>query len=814
MPSVPSSVHVGRDERARAIPVPGSVLGTEVRRLEDPELLVGGGTFVSNLEVDGLAQLAFVRSPVAHGTISAIDTAAAAALPGVVAVLTAADLGLGSIEPFAVINPNCPRPPLAEDRVRFVGEPVVAVVAETHAVALDAVDLVEIEYDPLPSVTDPEAALAPDAPLQFEELGSNLAIGLRDAAEDVLADADTVVRGRFLNQRVAVAPMEGNAIVAIPADGDRSLTVHVSTQMPHRFAETVCNTFGLEPQEVRVIAPHVGGGFGGKAGAVAEHVVTIAAARRLTRPVAWIETRSENLVAMPHARAQIQWAELGVKADGTITGMRCRVLGDAGAYAGFGGAFPLGPGYLMAQGVYEIPALAYDGAGVLTNTTPLGGVRGAGRPEATALIERLIDLAAHQLDIDPIDFRLRNLIPKDAFPYTTRTGAVYDSGDYERSVREAARIAEYDQLRSEQATRRMSGSTRQLGIGVATYVELTGAWPNEWSSVRVNDDGTVTVRAGTSAHGQGHRTAYAMLVADRLGVPIDAVDLVQSDTALIPRGHGTGGSRSLQIGGSSVDGAAHAVLERARELAADRLEADANDIVVHDDGRLGVVGVPSRALAWNELASAADEDGRPLEEQFVFETTGNTYPFGTHIAVVEVDTETGDVELRRFVSVDDCGRVINPLTVRGQQHGGIAHGIAQALYEQIVYDADGNPLTTNLADYAVPGAAEFPYFDTADTETPTPLNPLGAKGVGESGTTGATPAVQNAVIDAVSHLGVRHIDLPCTPERVWHAIERARVHGPEEPWQDPPIVFESLPLRGQGGNVLSSERRAADTTGL
>jgi carbon-monoxide dehydrogenase large subunit len=684
---------------------------------------------------------------------------------------------------------------------------VVAVLADTAAQAADAAEAVVVDYEPLPAVVDPEDALAPDAPIQFDELGSNLAAGLRDAEDgDVLAGADVVVRGRFVNQRVAVVPMEGNAIAVIPGEGP-ALTVYVSTQMPHLFRTLACRLLDIAEEDMRVIAPHVGGGFGGKAGITAEHAVALAAARRLGRPVTWVETRSENLLALPHGRSQVQYVEMGFTRDGCITGLHASVVGDAGAYGGFGGGLSMGPTRNMAQGVYRIPKLAFDVAVAVTNTTPMGAFRGAGRPEAAAYLERIMDLAADELDIDPVELRRRNLLPADVFPYTTLVGTTYDSGDYALPLDRAVEAAAYTDLRSEQARRRAAGDRWQLGIGVSTYVEVTaGGSANEYGSVEVHEDGTATVSAGTSAHGQGHATSFAMIVADRLGLPLTDIRYVQSDTALVPRGGGTGGSRSLQLGGTAVHAAAAEVLARARRLAAAQLEADEADIVLTDDGRLGVAGVPARALTWAELARSAnrrgnggdgDDEAGPLAAALDVTQTGPTYPFGAHVAVVEVDIETGQVRFVKHVAVDDCGRILNPLLVRGQQHGGIAQGAAQALWEQFVYDEHGNPLTSTLAEYAMPSAAEFPSFDTLSTETPTPLNPLGAKGIGESGTIGSMPAVQNAVIDAVSHLGVRHIEMPCSPEKVWRAIQTAGDGGDTVGWREPPAVFASLPRRGQ-----------------
>jgi aerobic carbon-monoxide dehydrogenase large subunit len=806
--------------------MPGSLLGNSVRRVEDPELLTGRGTYVGNMRLDDLGRVAFVRSPVAHARIERIDSSAAAAAPGVIAVLTASDLDVAPFHGFMVLNEACARPPLATDKVRFVGEAVAIVVAETDAAAEDAAELVVVDYDPLPAVADMETAVEDGAPMQFEELGTNLVYGQSGAnGKDPLEGAATILRARLENQRVAVVPMEGDAIVALPGEqpGGREMTVYVSTQMPHGFQQMANNNLGFGQGDLRVVTPHVGGGFGAKAGMGHEHAAVIAAARRLNRPLRWIQNRSENLVGMPHGRGQVQWIEMGFDGDGRITGMHCRVLSDAGAYAGFGGALAVGPTRTMIGGVYDIPAIQYDVAVAVTNTTPMGAFRGAGRPEAAELLERMMDLASDELGIDPVEIRRRNLLPSFDSPTTTVIGTEYDTGDYGRVLDEVLRIAGYDQLRSEQAARRASGDRWQVGIGVSVYVEITaGATRSEFAAVEVHRDGSATIRVGTSAHGQGHATTFSMIVSDRLGIPLEDIRFVQSDTALIPRGGGTGGSRSLQVGGSAVLSAAEEVWKVAREVAARELEAGVEDIVVQPDGRVGVAGVPARALTWGELATAV-EASRPdtadgaagdgaagdgaagdgaaglegrLAAEVDFAVDGATFPFGAHVSVVEVDIETGSVRPVRHVAVDDCGRIVNPLLVAGQQHGGIAQGMAQALWEQVVFDADGNPTTVNLADYAMPSAAEFPSCETHNTETPTPRNPLGAKGIGESGTIGSTPSVHNAVIDAVSHLGVRHIPMPCTPERVWRAIEDARNASDgssQVPWSEPPAIFDRLP---------------------
>jgi carbon-monoxide dehydrogenase large subunit len=768
--------------------MPGSILGTSVRRVEDPELLVGTAEFVDDLDIPGVLHLAFVRSTVAHARLLGVDVADTRAMPGVVDVFVAADLDLPLYEGFMALNEHAKRPPLATEKVRFVGDTIAVVVAESRVAAVDAAETVIVEYDPLPAAIDPEAAVTAGAPMQFEAIGSNIAAAIKPRSDDdVLADADVVVRARIENQRIAVMPMEGNAIAVIPGT-DPALTVYVSTQMPHGVLNKAAPLFDMEPAQIRVVAPHVGGAFGGKAGLSTEHMVAIAVAQRLQRPVKWVETRSENLIAMPHGRGQVQYCELGLRRDGTIVGLRARVIGDAGAYAGFGGSLAMGPTRMMAQGVYEIPKISYEAVVALTNTTPMGAFRGAGRPEAAAMLERIMDIAAAELELDPAEIRRRNFLQPDQFPYTTRMRTVYDSGDYERALDEALRIADYDALRKDQAQRRARGDRVQLGIGVSAYVEITaGGAGGEYASVDVHDDGYATIHVGTSGHGQGHATSFAMIVADRLNIPVDHVRFVQSDTAVVPHGGGTGGSRSLQLGGSSVANAADAVVAQARELAATMLEANPDDIVVMHDGRIGVAGVPAKALTWADLAQR-----QPLHAVSDFTQDGPTFPFGAHVAVVEVDLDTGMVTPIRHVAVDDCGRILNPMIVAGQQHGGIAQGIAQALWEQYVYDADGNPLTATLTDYAMPSAAELPSYEATNTETPSPRNPLGAKGIGESGTIGSTPAVQSAVIDAVSHLGIRHLDIPCTPERVWRAVRAAEAGDPSDPWRDPPPVFDTV----------------------
>lgn len=777
-----------------------SILGTSVIRLEDPAFLTGATTYIDNLDLSGVLHLAFVRSTVALGRILSISTDHAWAMSGVVGVFTAVDLNIAPHHAFMATNDAVKRPPLATGMVHFVGDPVAVVVARTKSEAVDAAETVIIDYDVLPAQVDMEQALAADAVSQYDTLVGNLMTGFRDPQGDsVLADAEVVVRGRFENQRIAVVPMEGNAIAVLPGDdgNGHDITVYVSTQMPHMFQRLICAVFGTEPAKMRVITPNVGGGFGGKAGITAEHSVAVAVARRLERPVKWVETRTENMQALPHGRGQVQYVEMGFTRAGKITGLRARIVGDAGAYAGFGGNLVIGPTVAMAQGVYDIPKISIDAAVALTTTTPMGAFRGAGRPEATCMLERIMDLAADEFGVDPAELRRRNLLQPEQFPYTTRTGRTYDVGRYEFALDAALKASDYTALLAEQTERRERGDRVQMGIGISTYVEITaGGGGGEFGAVDIAPDGSATIRVGTSGHGQGHPTSFAMIVHDQLGIPLDMIHFVQSDTAEVPRGSGTGGSRSLQLGGTAVQHAAVAVLKRAKQLAATALEANVEDIVVNDDGKVGVAGVPASALTWSELAAhAAWSDDGPLGAELDVTQSDATFPFGSHVAVVDVDMETGYVRLRRLIAVDDAGRILNPMLVNGQQHGGIAQGVAQALWEQFVYDDNGNPLTSTLAEYAMPSAAEFPSFEVSNTETPTPLNSLGAKGIGESGTIGSMPAAHNAVVDALSHLGVRHIDMPCTPERVWQAITDAAAGTLPSPWREPPEFFATLPVR-------------------
>jgi len=754
--------------------MPGSILGNAVRRREDPRLVSGRGRYVDDLPAEDGLFAVFVRSPLAHARLGGVDVTAARAVPGVVDAFTAADLGLPARLAFGLLPDAFVRAPLATDTVRFVGEPVAVVVAETRAAAADGAEAVAADYDPLPVIATPEAAAADGATLVFPAHGSNVAFETAVPGDgDVLAGADVVVSGRIVNQRLAAVPMEPDGAVAAIDPDTGGMRIWASTQNPHMVRDYVADMLGIPESQVRCISPDVGGGFGAKGFTYPEQAIVAVLARRLGRPVRWIQTRSECFLAMAQGRAQVQDFELGAKRDGELVGLRARVVADAGAYPGVGAFLPFFTGQMLA-GVYRLPRIDYSARVYVTNTTPLGAYRGAGRPEATALLERAMDRLATELGMDPAELRRRNYIPPEDFPLTTAGGASYDSGEYARALDHALELAGYADLRAEQRRRREAGERRLLGIGLSSYVEITAVGsPTEFGSVEANADGTFRVLAGTHSHGQGHETAYAQIVADTLDVPVESVRVVEGDTALIPRGDGTAGSRSLQLAGSAVLEASRALLERGRRLTADVLEANPDDVVALGDGRLGVRGVPGSGLTWAELAAAAAQRGEPPLREDHDTVAEPSFPFGTHVAVAEVDLDTGEARLVRHVAVDDCGRQVNPMLVQGQVHGGIAQGAAQALFEEMVHDADGNPLTGSLLDYGMPTANELPVFETGSTVTPTPRNPLGVKGIGEAGTIGSTPAVQNAVVDALAHLGIRHLDMPLTPERVWRAAEEA-----------------------------------------
>jgi carbon-monoxide dehydrogenase large subunit len=762
------------------------MFGVPALRSEDPRFLRGEGRYLENIPIPDALRAVFVRSIMPHGRVSDIEgLEEARSMPGVAAIFTADDLRIppqapsGNVEGASgTLEGPFSREVLARDVVRHVGEAVAVVIADSLAHGQDAAELVWPAVEALEAVTDVEAATAAGAPVLFPTHGSNVAHAFEQHWDvDALAGAEVIARGRIVQQRVAPVPMETNAIAVVPEDDD-SYTIWVSSQVPFDVRRDLADVLGVDKKRIRIVAPDVGGGFGAKLIVYPEFAVVAAAAKALGRPVRWAETRSESMLNLNHGRAQVQHVEIGAKRDGTVVGMRVELLADMGAYPV--GAFLPTTTQEMLAGVYAIPRIASRGWSVVTNATPVAAYRGAGRPEATALVERAMDLIAAELGMDPVDVRRKNMIPADVFPYTTASGTTYDIGDYGLALDEALKIADVPRLRVEQATRRERGDHLQLGIGVCTYVEITAFASKEFGSVRVHPDGTVTVLTGVSPQGQGHETALAQVASSILGMPFEAVRVVHSDSAVVPRGAGTWGSRSLQVGGSAIVEQSQAVAAKARALASHLLEVDEADLTEPLDGRFEVAGAPERAITWAELAAAADDPSRlpadvtpGLVASGTFRELESTFPFGAHVAVVEVDTETGDARLVRHIAVDDCGRILNPMLVDGQVHGGLAQGIAQALYEEVRYDESGNPVSGNLATYGIPAASELPWFEIAHTETPTPLNPLGAKGIGESATIGSTPAVQSAVVDALSHLGVRHIDLPLSPERVWRAIRDA-----------------------------------------
>jgi carbon-monoxide dehydrogenase large subunit len=764
--------------------LPVSILGTSVLRIEDLRFLTTGGVYTADVEderLEGACHVFFVRSPIASARIGQIDLGAALSAPGVVAAFTGADLA--DLPPAAPpvpgpINVRMRQPLLAREVVRHVGEAVAVVVTEDPYQGEDAAELIAVDYDPLPPVLDTDAAVAASAEsgtLLFPEAGTNVAARFGDAAElrpELFEGCEVVVRAAIVNQRLAPAPLETRAAAAVwGADG--RLTTWVPSQGAQGTQETLARMLGIERAKIRVITPDVGGAFGAKFGADPEHAVVAWVARRLGRPVRWTENRHDNLIAMTHGRAQRQTITIGGRRDGTVEAYQLEIVQDAGAYPRTGAFLP-SLTVMMAPGPYAFPRTQAIATSVVTNTTPVGSYRGAGRPEATAAVERAIDLFATEIGADPADIRRRNLLPKFTEPRPNAFGAVYDTGDYVAALEKALAAAGYQSLREEQARRRAARDVVQLGIGMSCYVQGTApamgpGGPRESATVEVHPDGSATILTGASPHGQGHVTTWAMIASDELGIEVGKIAVRWGDTDLIPEGAGTRSSRSLQLSGTAVHQASRELIEVARGRAAGKFAVNLSDLIF-DAGRssFAVAGHPAASVP---LASLAAEER--LLVRTVFTAPGPTFPFGAHVAVVEVDTGTGKVVLLRVVTVDDAGTVINPLLAEGQRHGGIAQGAAQAFLEEVVYDAGGNPRTASFADYPFLSATEVPSFELAHMETPTSYNPLGGKGIGEAGTIGSAPAVQNAVIDAVAHLGVRHIDMPASPQRVWQALQEA-----------------------------------------
>lgn len=754
----------------------GSILGNRVLRKEDPKFLTTGGVYVDDMQSEpllhGAAHVTFVRSQLAHAIINGIDVSAALEAPGVIAIHTAATLNL--LPEASSYNPGVARTLLASDRVRYVGEPVAVIVTEQANQGEDAADLVVIDYEPLEVLVDLEQAMT-STTLLYPAAGSNVAVdstvwGMPDVTgDDFFSDCDVVVKGRFVNQRLAPCPLEvrGSAVAWV----DGRLYQWISTQHAQGVRDQINKSDASS--NVRVMTPDVGGGFGAKISAYPEEIVLGRVAQAVGRPLRWRETRSESMLSLGHGRAQLQYVTIGGTRDGKVLAYRLEAIQDSGAFVDVGAVLAPACTRPMSSGVYAIPRIECRTKSVVTNTTPIVAYRGAGRPEATAAIERAMDMFAAEIGMDAAEVRRKNLIPRFMEPHTTAIGQAYDVGDYEVALDKVLEASRYSELRTEQATRRQRGDRHQLGIGVSVYVEITSGGTNhEDARIEVLPDGRAIVYTGTSPHGQGHVTAWSMIASEHTGIPMDKIDVVWGDTDIIPDGLGTYGSRSLQLGGAAVHQTAQKLVELARSVAASMLEAAEADVVLDTSrGAFHVAGTPAVAVTWAELATRrAADGGLAISDRFT--SGGATFPFGAHVAVVEVDTETGKVTHLKQVACDDAGTVLNPLLLEGQIHGGIAQGSAQALLEEFVYDEDGNPKTGNLAEYAFISAVEAPRIELVPMETPTPRNPLGAKGVGESGTIGSTPAVQSAVVDAVSHLGVRHIDMPTTPERVWRAINQ------------------------------------------
>ncbi|MER6112548.1 xanthine dehydrogenase family protein molybdopterin-binding subunit [Streptomyces hirsutus] len=771
-------------------------------RKEDARLVTGQTNWTDNISVTGLLHIAFLRSPMAHARIERVDVSPALERPGVVAAFSGRDLaeGLGSL-PCAwpvtedIVLPD--HPPVAVDEVRHAGDPVAVVVARDRYAAADALEAVEVDYEPLPPVLDLEAALAEDAPLVHADKGTNRSyvwpLKTGEDYEAVKRRADVVVTRRFHQQRLIANAMEPRAVVVTPLAASGEYTVYSATQVPHILRVMLAMVTGIPEQKLRVIAPDVGGGFGSKLQVYGEEAVALEVARRLGRPVKWTESRSEGYLATHHGRGMIQDIEVAATGEGRLLGLKVELLADMGAYLML--VTPGIPilGAFMYPAIYKMDAYDFTCTGVFTTKTPTDAYRGAGRPEATFAIERIMDELAAELGLDPVEVRRRNWIRHEEFPYDSIAGLTYDSGNYEAATEKALALFGYDDLRAEQQKRNERGDTVRLGIGISTYTEMCGLAPSrvlrdlrygaggwEAASIRMLPTGKVEVVTGTSPHGQGHVTSWSQIAADVLGVPFEDIEVVHGDTRAAPQGMDTYGSRSLVVGGSAVHRAAEKVVEKARKVAAHLLEANENDLDF-TDGVFTVKGSPEarktiQEIAFETFTSHDVPDGMEptINAEHLVDPENFSYPHGTHLCAVEVDTETGRTRIRSYVCVDDVGRVINPVIVEGQVHGGLAQGIAQALYEEAVYDDEGNLVTGTMADYLVPVAGDLPEFVTERTETPATSNPLGVKGVGEAGTIASTPAVVGAVVDALRPLGVNDVTMPCTPERVWRAVHSAK----------------------------------------
>jgi carbon-monoxide dehydrogenase large subunit len=769
------------------------LVGARVKRREDPRLICGRGQYVDDISLPNTLHVAILRSPYAHAKIQSLETDPARQHSGVVAVITGAEIKdqIGTL-PVSGGNETLRVPKhyvLAVDKVCYVGEGVAAVVAEDRYTARDALDLIRVEYEPLPVVSDPEKALAPESPVIHSEWPDNVAFRSEQKQGNLtraFKEAHRIVRQRLVHQRLAPIAIEPRGVLAHYLSSDKELTVWSSTQIPHMLKTHLSQMLKLPESQVRVVAPEVGGGFGSKLNVYAEEALLAQLALKLNRPVKWSEGRRENIQATIHGRGQVGEVEMAVKKDGTILGLRYKVIADIGAYHQlFTPAIPPFTG-LMLSGCYKIPAISMELTAVFTNKMSTDAYRGAGRPEATYVIERMIDRAAQELGIDPVKVRTKNFPKPTEFPFKTATGLAYDSGNYQQALSKALKLAGYEKLRRDQKRLRSRG--RYLGIGLSTYVEICAMGPKgmwEYGKVEVEPNGKVKVLSGASPHGQGQETSFAQIVADELGIGLDDITVLHGDTSVVPKGIGTFGSRATAVGGIAIYQAAGKVREKARELASHLLEVDPDDLNF-SEGRFSVKGVPKKGLTIQQIAQEARltknlpkqmETGLAAESQF--EPSNFTFPFGTHVCLVEVEPQTGRIEIKKYLAVDDCGKVINPLLVDGQVQGGIVQGLGQALFEQVIYDENGQLLTGSLMDYALPRAADLPRLNLTRTETPSPVNPLGIKGIGEAGTIGSTPAMVNAVVDALAPFGITHIDMPLTPQKIWSLCQGTRAAGSE-----------------------------------
>jgi carbon-monoxide dehydrogenase large subunit len=770
-------------------------VGERIKRREDPRLITGTAMYVDDLRLPGMLTAVVLRSPYAHAKINAVNLDAASKLPGVVCVLSGDDLKdkVGSVPCVAPAEHVPFHPVLAQGKVRFVGEGVAVAVANTAYIAQDALDLIDVDYEALDAVVDPEKALEAGAPVIHEEFGNNSvmrALVPNPAADEAMRNADKIIRFRIHNQRIAAVPMEPRGVAAKWEAGYKQLTVWSSTQIPHLLRSQLAEMLKIGENKIRVIAPEVGGGFGAKLNVYAEDALIAYLAIALNRPVKWIERRRENVSGTTHGRDQIAYVEAAANKDGTVLALKAKFVCDMGAYLQL--LTPAIPGFsgLMMTGCYKIPALAFDQQMVFTNKMATDAYRGAGRPEAAFIAERTMEEVAAEFNLDPAEVRRKNFIPKEAFPAPTAGGLVYDSGDYQMTLDKALEIIDYKKVRAEQADALKQG--RYLGIGIASYVEICGIGPSallppklkgggwESSTVRIEPDAKVTVLTGISPHGQGQETTFAQMVADAFGIDIDDVNVVHGDTSIVPYGIGTFGSRGTTVGGPALMMSVVKLQDKMKRIASNMMEAPP-DKLIFQNRTMAFAGDPSKSIPLQSVIDAAYGYKTPiagvepgLDATSFYEPSACTFPFGAHVAVVEVDPKTGAVKFLRYVAVDDCGKILSPLLVEGQVHGGIAQGIAQALFEEIVYDENGQLVTATLMDYAVPKANMLPHYELTSTVTPSPVNSLGVKGVGEAGTIGSTPCAYNAVLDALKPFGIRTLDMPLKPERIWRAIQAAK----------------------------------------